>query len=52
MNTKIKSKSRAMINGEMRRMGIREKDNHIQECATISKEIIPSTTYLVITKKG
>jgi hypothetical protein len=52
MNTKIKSKRRAMINGEMRRMGIREKDNHIQECATISKEIIPSTTYLVITKKG
>jgi hypothetical protein len=29
MNTKIKSKRRAMIKGEMRMMGRREKDHHI-----------------------
>jgi hypothetical protein len=52
MNTKIKSKRRAMIKGEMRMMGIREKDHHIQECATMFKENTPSTTYLVILKKG
>jgi hypothetical protein len=52
MNTKIKSKRRAMIKGEMRIMGIREKDHHIQECATMFKENTPSTTYLVILKRG
>jgi ribosomal protein S20 len=52
MNTKIKSKRRTMIKGEMRMMGIREKDHYIQECATMFKEITPSTTYLVITKNG
>jgi hypothetical protein len=29
MNNKIKSKRRAMIKGEMRMMGRREKDHHI-----------------------
>jgi hypothetical protein len=48
MNTKIKSKRRAMIKGEMKMMGIRKKDHHIQECTTMFKEITPSTTYLVI----
>jgi hypothetical protein len=38
--------------GEMRMMEIREKDHHIQECATMFKEITPSTTYLVISKTG
>jgi hypothetical protein len=51
-NTKIKSKRRAMIKREMRMMGIREKDHHIQECATMFKGITPSITYLVISKKG
>jgi hypothetical protein len=36
----------------MRMMGIREKDHHIQECAIMFKELTPSTTYLVISKKG
>jgi hypothetical protein len=36
----------------MRMMIIREKDHHIQERATMFKEIIPSTTYLAISKKG
>jgi hypothetical protein len=52
MNTMIKFKRRAMIKGDMRMMGIREKHHHIQECITIFKEIIPSITYLVIWKKG
>jgi hypothetical protein len=52
MNTKIKFKRRAMIKGEMRMMGIREKDHHIKECNTMFKEITPSITYLVISKKG
>jgi hypothetical protein len=52
MNTKIKSKRGAMIKREMRMMGIREKYHHIQECAIMFKEINPSTTYLVISKKG
>jgi hypothetical protein len=51
MNTKIKSKRRAMIKGEMRMMGIREKNHHIQECATMFKEITSLTTYLVILKR-
>jgi hypothetical protein len=41
MSTMIKYKRRAMINGEMRIMGIMEKHHHIQECATTFKEIIP-----------
>jgi hypothetical protein len=49
--TMIKFKRRAIIKGEMRLMGIREKHHHIQECATMFKEITPSTTYLVISKK-
>jgi hypothetical protein len=52
MNTKIKSKRRGMIKGEMRMMGIREKDHHIQECTIMFKEITPSTTYLVTLKNG
>jgi hypothetical protein len=32
--------------------GIKEKYHHIQECVKIFKEITPSTTYLVISKRG
>jgi hypothetical protein len=39
MSTMIKSKWRAMINGEMRMVGIMEKHHQIQECATTFKEI-------------
>ncbi len=52
MNQMIKTKRRAMIKGEMRMMGINEKHHHIQKCVEIFKEISPSTTYLVILKKG
>jgi alanine-alpha-ketoisovalerate/valine-pyruvate aminotransferase len=52
LNQMIKAKKRAMIKGEMRMMGIKEKHHHIQECFKISKEITPSTTYLVILKNG
>jgi hypothetical protein len=48
----MKFKKRAMIKGEMSIMGIRKKNHHIQERATMFKEITPSTTYLVISKKG
>jgi hypothetical protein len=48
----IKTKRRAMIKGEMRMMGIKEKHHHIQEYITMFKEITPSTTYLVISKRG
>jgi hypothetical protein len=48
----VKSKRRAIIKEEIRMMGIMEKHNHIQEYATMFKEIIPSTTYLVILRKG
>jgi hypothetical protein len=41
MNNMIKSKKRAMIKGEMRTIRIREKHHHIQECATVLKEITP-----------
>jgi hypothetical protein len=46
ISTMIKSKSRAMIKGEMRMMGIIEKstqvqDRHFQEYATTFKEITP-----------
>jgi hypothetical protein len=52
MNTMIKFKRRAMIKREMRMMEIKEKHHHIQECVKMFKEITPSTTYLVISKKG
>jgi hypothetical protein len=48
----FKAKKRAMIKGEMRMLGIKKKHHHIQEYIKIFKEIIPSTTYLVILKKG
>jgi hypothetical protein len=48
----IKAKRRAMIKGEMRMMGINEKHHYIQECIKIFKEITPSITYLVISKRG
>jgi alanine-alpha-ketoisovalerate/valine-pyruvate aminotransferase len=48
----IKAKKIAMIKGEMRMMGIKEKHHHIQECVKMFEEIVPSTTYLVISKKG
>jgi alanine-alpha-ketoisovalerate/valine-pyruvate aminotransferase len=51
LNQMIKAKKRAMIKGVMRMMGIMEKHHHIQECVKIFKEITPSTTYLVISKK-
>jgi hypothetical protein len=52
MSNMVKSKRRAMIKEEIRMMGIMEKHNHIQEYATMFKEIIPSTTYLVILRNG
>jgi hypothetical protein len=48
----IKAKRRAMIKGEMRMMRIKEKHRHIQECIKMFKEITPSITYLVISKRG
>jgi hypothetical protein len=36
---------------DMRMMGIKEKHHHIQECIKMFKEITPSTTYLVISKR-
>jgi alanine-alpha-ketoisovalerate/valine-pyruvate aminotransferase len=48
----IKAKRRAMIKGEMRMMGIKEKHHHIQECVKMFKKITLSTTYLVISKNG
>jgi alanine-alpha-ketoisovalerate/valine-pyruvate aminotransferase len=52
MNQMIKAKRRAMIKGEMRMVGIKEKHHHIQECVKMFREITPSTTYLVILKRG
>jgi hypothetical protein len=52
MNNMIKSKRRAMIKREMMMVGIIEKHHHIQEYATIFKEITPLTTYLMILRKG
>jgi hypothetical protein len=52
LNQMIKVKKRAMITGEMRMMGIKKKHHHIQECIKIFKEVTPSKTYLVISKKG
>jgi alanine-alpha-ketoisovalerate/valine-pyruvate aminotransferase len=51
LNQMMKAKRRAMIRREMRMMGIKEKHHHIQECVKMFKEITPSTTYLVISKK-
>jgi hypothetical protein len=48
INQMVKTKRRAMINGEMRMMEIKEKHHHIQQCITMFKEITSSTTYLVI----
>jgi alanine-alpha-ketoisovalerate/valine-pyruvate aminotransferase len=44
LNQMIKAKRRAMIKGEMRMMGIKEKHHHIQECVKIFEEITPSIT--------
>jgi hypothetical protein len=52
LNRMIKAKRRAMINGEMRMMRIMMKHHHVQECVTMFKEIIPLTTFLVISKRG
>jgi alanine-alpha-ketoisovalerate/valine-pyruvate aminotransferase len=52
LNQMTQAKRRAMIKGEMRMMGIKEKHHHIQECMKMFKEITSSTTYLVILKKG
>jgi hypothetical protein len=52
LNQVIKAKKRAMIKGEMRMIGIRKKHHHIQQYVKMFKEITPSTTYLVISKKG
>jgi histidinol dehydrogenase len=52
LNQMIKVKRRAMIKEDMRMMGTMEKHHHIQKCVTILKEITPSTTYLMILKKG
>jgi alanine-alpha-ketoisovalerate/valine-pyruvate aminotransferase len=52
LNQMIKAKKRAMIEGEMRMTGIKEKHHHIQECIKMFKEITSSTTYLVLSKKG
>jgi hypothetical protein len=52
INNKMKSKRRAMINGEMMMMEIRKKHNLIQECVIMLKKITPLITYLLISKKG
>jgi hypothetical protein len=52
MGTMIKFKRIAMIKEEMRTMGVMKRHHQIQECATLFKEITPSTTYLVIFRKG
>jgi hypothetical protein len=52
LNQVIKIRKRAMIKGETRMMGIKEKHHQIQECVKMFKEITPSITYLVISKKG
>jgi hypothetical protein len=38
--------------GGMRMVGINKTHNHIQECVKMFKEITPSTTYLMISKRG
>jgi alanine-alpha-ketoisovalerate/valine-pyruvate aminotransferase len=39
LNYMIKAKRRAMIKGEMRMIGIKEKHHHIQECIKMFKKI-------------
>jgi hypothetical protein len=51
MNQMIKTKRRAMIKGEMRMMGTKERHHNIQECAIMFKDITPLTTYLVISRR-
>jgi alanine-alpha-ketoisovalerate/valine-pyruvate aminotransferase len=51
MNQMIEARRRAIIKGEMRMMGIKEKHHHIQECVKMFKEVTPLTTYLVISKR-
>jgi hypothetical protein len=38
--------------GGVRMMGIKERHHNIQECIKMFKDITPSTTYLVISKRG
>jgi hypothetical protein len=52
LNQIINAKKRAMIKGEIRMMERKEKHHHIQEYIKIFKEITPSITYLVISKRG
>jgi hypothetical protein len=52
MNQMIETMRRTMIKREMSMMGIKEKHYCIQECIKMFKEITPSTTYLVISKRG
>jgi hypothetical protein len=52
MNQIIKTKRKAMIKGEMRMMGTMEKHHHIQECATMFKEITPIYNILDDIEKG
>jgi hypothetical protein len=52
MNQMIKPKRKAMNKGEMRMMGIMEKHHHIQECATMFKEINPIYNILDDIEKG
>jgi ribosomal protein S20 len=52
MNQMIKTKRRAIIKGEMRMIETKKKHHHIQECATMFKDITSSTTYLIISKRG
>jgi hypothetical protein len=52
LNQMIMAIGRAMIKGDMRMMGVKEKRHHIQECVRMFKEITPLITYLVISKKG
>jgi hypothetical protein len=49
-NDQVQEKSNDQ--GGMRMMGIKEKHHHIQECVKMFKEITPSITYLVISKRG
>jgi hypothetical protein len=49
MNQMIEAKRRPLIKGEMR---IKEKHHSIQEWVKMFKEITPSITYLVISKRG
>jgi hypothetical protein len=55
MKIKLMIKRRALINGDMRMMGImkdQEQDHHTQECAKPFKEITPWTIFFVTLRKG